>query len=314
MKNTKWLRRALLGGVALSVMATGAQADELSALKAQLEALQSRVNTLESRPAAPALPEGYSYLTVKRGGGGNADWGNDSKRDSINVAADRGFTIGITPTADLPAPVAEVTVYGYVKGDVIWDSDDDVFGRSFTNTARRGNNSHIHLQANQSRFGIRSRVDTPVGQIRTVIEGDFEGVTYGADNGFRLRHAYGQWDMTPNWTLTVGQYWHIAALLPIGITTVDFAGPAGFTYSRAPQVRLDYKGGPLTWGFGIENPSRQTNTSLPNFAGYIQYDAAGGHQFIITGEVADWDFNGTRGNDGTGWVVQGGTNLSLIHI
>ena len=28
MTNSKWLRRALLGGVALSVMATGAQADE----------------------------------------------------------------------------------------------------------------------------------------------------------------------------------------------------------------------------------------------------------------------------------------------
>jgi len=51
MTNTKWLRRALLGGVALSVMAAGAQADELSALKAQLEALQARVNTLESQPA-----------------------------------------------------------------------------------------------------------------------------------------------------------------------------------------------------------------------------------------------------------------------
>ena len=48
MTNTKWLRRALLGGVALSVMAAGAQADELSDLKAQLEALQSRVNTLET--------------------------------------------------------------------------------------------------------------------------------------------------------------------------------------------------------------------------------------------------------------------------
>ena len=52
MSNSKWIRRALLSGVALSVMATGAQADELSALKAQLEALQSRVNTLEAQPQA----------------------------------------------------------------------------------------------------------------------------------------------------------------------------------------------------------------------------------------------------------------------
>src|SRR4051812_3583240 len=39
MTNTKWLRRALLGGVALTVMASsGARADELADLKAQLEA------------------------------------------------------------------------------------------------------------------------------------------------------------------------------------------------------------------------------------------------------------------------------------
>ena len=61
MTDTKWLRRALLGGVALTVMASGAQADELAALKAQLEALQSRVNTLETQPAPAAqLPPGAS--------------------------------------------------------------------------------------------------------------------------------------------------------------------------------------------------------------------------------------------------------------
>lgn len=51
MTNLKWLRQALLGGAALSGFATGAQADELTTLKAQLEALQSRVNQLETQPA-----------------------------------------------------------------------------------------------------------------------------------------------------------------------------------------------------------------------------------------------------------------------
>jgi hypothetical protein len=36
MTNNKWLRRALLGGVALSVISTGAQADDLDALKVQI--------------------------------------------------------------------------------------------------------------------------------------------------------------------------------------------------------------------------------------------------------------------------------------
>jgi hypothetical protein len=46
------LRKALLGGAALAVMTTGAQADELTALKAQLEALQNRVDTMEAAPAS----------------------------------------------------------------------------------------------------------------------------------------------------------------------------------------------------------------------------------------------------------------------
>ena len=41
MKMMKW---ALLGGAAFAVMSTSAQADELSALKAQLEALRARLN------------------------------------------------------------------------------------------------------------------------------------------------------------------------------------------------------------------------------------------------------------------------------
>ena len=32
-----------------------------------------------------------------------------------------------------------------------------------------------------------------------------------------------------------------------------------------------------------------SDTNMPNIAGYLQYDIAGGHQFIVTGEVADWD-------------------------
>jgi hypothetical protein len=61
------LRKALLGGAALAVMATGAQADELSALKAQLEALQTKVDTMESSASSYNLPEGTSLLTGRRG-------------------------------------------------------------------------------------------------------------------------------------------------------------------------------------------------------------------------------------------------------
>lgn len=317
MTNTKWLRRALLGGVALSVMATGAQADELSDLKAQLETLQGRVNQLEQQPAAAiGTPEGASFLTVSRGQGSMGDFGRLS-RVHDNIPDDRGFTISVTPTADIPAPVAEVVVYGYVKGDVIYDFDQHHMGDSFyipnvwSQNGRK--DAGIRLHAKQSRFGIRSKVDTAVGQVRTLIEGDF----FSSDNHFRLRHAWGEWDMTPYWTFGAGQYWQTAALLPIGITTVDFSGDSGpFGYTRRAQVRLTYHNGPISWAVAAERPTWSSDAEWPNFSSYFQYDAAGGHQFIITGTVSDYDNDNpdVAPHHDVGWAIQAGANINLGDI
>ena len=53
----KSIKMALLGGAALAVTAAAAQADDLDALKAQIEALNARVAAME---AAPSVPAGYS--------------------------------------------------------------------------------------------------------------------------------------------------------------------------------------------------------------------------------------------------------------
>ncbi len=319
MTNTKWLRRALLGGVALSVMAAGAQADELSALKAQLESLQARVNTLETQPATTTMPDGTSLISFKRGQGTLANFGPSHE------AADRGFTISVTPTADMPAPVAEIVVYGYVKGDVIYDFNHDLGDTFYAPSLTSGigkSTDHIRLHARQTRFGIKSKVDTAIGQIRTVIEGDFFGSNgSGTSPNFRLRHAYGEWDITPNWTFLAGQTWNTAGLLPIGVTTVDFSGPVGPTYVRRAQVRLTYHDGPLSWAVAIQRPTQNTSnnnsTNMPDIAGYVQYDFPGGHQFIVTGDIADYssaNFDGVASTSNIGWVVQAGANINISDI
>ena len=295
MTNTKWLRRALLGGAALGVMATGVQADELAALKAQLEALQTRVNTLESQPA-PAAPAGANYITFERGQGSLANWGNDLK-DRAGNNADTGFTVAITPTADMPAPVAEIVVYGYVKGDVIFDTNGMTNKYSFSlqslapGWADNNDDDYTNIAAFQSRFGIKSKVDTAVGQVRSRIEGDFFGT--GSQQGygnFRLRHAYGEWDMAPGWTLLVGQTDYLENVTNVGIDTVDFYGDAGpLAKSRIPQVRLTWSDGPLTWAVAMEDPTYDSSTVMPNFAGFIGYDIAGGHSLQLAGVIADYD-------------------------
>ena len=318
------LRKALLGGAALAVMTTGAAADELATLKAQLAALQSQVDTLQSQPAQ--APAGSSFLRYERGLGGNT-WGLDAVKDSANVHDGGGFTIAVTPTADLPAPVAEVTVYGYAAGHVAYDFDDNHGTANSFSASSIGNDEgdHISLTHRQSRFGIKSKIDTAVGQLRTQLEFDANiGVDIDDDDStstggagstrVRSRHAVGHWDMTPNWTLSVGQWWFTAALLPIGVSTVDFAGSI-LTYSRTPQVRLSYSDGPLSWAVAIENPTFESETNMPNIAGYLQYDIAGGHQFIVTGEVADWDpADDGAANDELGWAIQVGANFNLADV
>ena len=123
MNNINRLRGALLGGAAVLAMTSAAQADELAALKGQLESLQSRIAGLEPAPAPTSrAPAGANLLRFERGSG-MAFVAPTPARDRANVNDDAGFTIAITPSADLPAPVAEIALYGYVKGDVIYDLD-----------------------------------------------------------------------------------------------------------------------------------------------------------------------------------------------
>jgi len=344
MTDTKWLRRALLGGVALTVMASsGARADELADLKAQLEALQSRVNTLEQQPAQQAsnLPPGASFITFERGS--RMDFvAQDRVSDRVNQNDDAGFTIAITPTADMPAPVAEIVVYGYVKGDVIYDVDGNFNKFSFSMPGQdrfdEDDDEFVFLHANQSRFGIKSKVDTAVGQIRSRIEMDFFAASerddfndaflgLGQQNTIRLRQAYGEWDMTPNWTFLAGQTDQIATLSIIGVTLVDNFGDAGINGgTRFAQVRLTYHDGPLTWAVAIERPEEASDTLIPGFGSFLQYDIAGGHQIIIAGGASDVDTNRRfldfigeefieeDDDHELGWVVGAGVNINLADV
>jgi hypothetical protein len=314
MKNrmTTWL----LAGVAATTLNTAAHADELSTLKAQLEALQSRVDTMATAPASAF--EGKSLLTFERGHGSNT-WGTDGATE-VTSSQDSGFTIAVTPTADMPAPVAEITVYGYVNAHVAYDFDTnhgDAYSFDISEldgNAANDTGDHIGLTAARSRFGIRSKVDTAIGQIRTRIELDFATGGNSGSLSPRMRKAFGEWDMTPNWTFLAGQTDFTAGLLPIGVSTVDAAGPL-LTFSRTSQVRLTYADGPLSWAVAIENPHIDSTTNMPNIASYLQYDIAGGHQFIITGEVADWSNNGGSGHqDELAWAIQAGVNFNLADV
>lgn len=326
--SAKWVRRALLGGVAFGAMATGAQAGELSSLKAQLEALQSRVNQLEATgPAASSsLPEGASYISFRRGSDLYTVDG-PRNRGGEETSPDRGFTIAITPTADLPAPVMEVSVSGYVKGDLIYDTHNDL-GHSADPgkiVLGKGDDENFRAQALQSRFRIKSKSDTAVGQIRTLIETDFRGK--GEDlNLLRLRHAWGEWDLTPDLTFGAGQTWathyHFAGEIP----TVDFGGllgTSGYNASRVAQVQLKSASGPFSWAVGVQNPRSEItggdDNQLPDLAAKVNMEFGGasiGLSGIVSQIHLDKDDKGNAGgmakdDSELGWGLSAGVDLPI---
>jgi len=298
------VRQLLLSSAATLLVTTGgAVADELGALKAQLEALQHQVNTLEAQSVAPSAPEGASWIRFRNGSDigldkANPDNAGFAKSNDV-IPDDRGWSIAITPVADLAAPVHEVSVSGYVKADFIYDADQNL-GDLFSFTALSNaaqTNENVRLHARQSRFRIQSRSDTAVGQIRTLIETDF----FGGGNTLRLRHAWGEWDMAPNWTFGAGQTWSNFMPLIDLPDTLDFNGPAGLAFTRQGQFRLTYKDGPLSVAVAVEDPSTTaTHTGsiiaagtpeadvtdrVPDLTGHVQFNAPGGFKFALTGVV-----------------------------
>ena len=135
----------------------------------------------------------------------------------------------------------------------------------------------------------------------------------------RLRQAYGEWDMTPNWTLLVGQTDQIETLGIIGVTLVDFFGDAGINGgTRFAQARITYHDGPLTWAVAMERPEEASDTLIPGLGSFLQYDIAGGHQLIVAGGIGDINSNPLNDEDDSdhrlGWVVGAGANINLADI
>jgi hypothetical protein len=293
-------------------MATGAQADELAALKAQLEALQARVSQLESQPALPALPPGTKLLTAQRGQGTYAL--NLPRRAREDMSDNKGYTIAVTPTADMPAPVSEVTVTGEIRVlalfndyevdgstiDVNLDNVDDSFEES-------GYESDDFDLVSRGRLVITGRTETAIGEIGGQIRvegtqdpgggnppGGSDDGTHG-DGAYDAEHGriemdviWGYWQMTPNFQFGAGYTGEVAGLVTgwDGAGNPDVIGglKAGTTYTDITQVRLTYSSGGLTLIAGLHDNDQRAfcdgdcvddhdyEAVFPTVEGKIQFD------------------------------------------
>jgi hypothetical protein len=116
------MKLAFLGGAALSVLSISAHADELSDLKAQIEALNARVSQME---AAPQVPAGYSLLSIAETARVETP-GLEMRTREQKALGDTATMISVLPTADAPATTT-ITWSGYTRAALVYsDSDGDV--------------------------------------------------------------------------------------------------------------------------------------------------------------------------------------------
>jgi hypothetical protein len=183
----------------------------------------------------------------------------------------------------VPGTNTSFKVGGYAKLDIWYDfgTHQDLSGSGGTgvtfnaipldanvpgSTASTGHNIHgnVRLSAAESRFNIQTRTPTAYGELKTFVEGDFEGASGVAaaaglqvnsnSTSFRLRRAEG----------TLGP-WLFGQTFPLfedtnaTAETLDFGGSfGGGGPLRQPEIRYSYDAGNgLLFGAALDNPQTQ---------------------------------------------------------
>jgi len=331
MKVTKW---ALLAGAAIAVTATAARADDLSALKAEIEALQSRVSQLEAQPQA-SMPSGYSLMAFRDGQGTYE--GVLAERNSDKVREESGFTLSVLPTADV-APAAEVSVSGEIRTALIYTDDRFEFKDDFSGPGSDSfDDSHDNLDVKvRGRIFIKGKADTAVGEVGGYfrLQADGGGNLSDYSENTKMNKAYGWWKFAPEWELMAG-YNDNTAALQVGWDWLAATGPTnsfGPSNVNNEQMRLTFTSGPLSFAIALEDPDGAsgytsqfggTTTSadksdLPNLQAYLMY-SSDAFTAQVVGVVQEDD---TSDHFGPGfekvieggaldWAIGGGGTISI---
>ena len=137
----------------------------------------------------------------------------------------------------------DAELYGYIKTDVVYDSDRTFTG-NFAAWVERQNgashDNHFNMTANQSRFGLNLKGP---GDSKIKTSGKFEFDLYGSapENkpGIMVRHAYIKLDWPEErFSIIAGQTWDVIAPLnpsTLNYTVAWWAGNIGY---RRPQIRF----------------------------------------------------------------------------
>ena len=300
----KSIKMALMAGAALAVSAAAAQADDLEALKAQIESLNARVAAME---AAPSVPAGYSLLAISEGERVITPGLGMTAREMAGYG-DKATYISVLPTADAPAG-ATITWSGYVDAGLVYSNEErQISADSYTYRDGRWNednsinannngddNDDIDVKT-RAQLRVTASTDTAVGEVGVDIRlrGLFNG-NGSADVYSDV--AWGYWAMTPEMTFgggyadTLGKigYGYDGSCTCYWTDNAD----VGFDPGKTTQMRLTYASGPFSMAIALEDASIRGDGSDITGADTLNVDRLGAAGEIkYTGDTFSGEISG----------------------
>jgi opacity protein-like surface antigen len=299
-------------------VSVSARADDLTDLKAQIEALNGRISQLESTPSIPA---GFQLLTV-------------SEADAIIVPgleADKEYgnkatNIGILPTADVPAST-NIQWSGFVRVGIVSKNVRRQVNNVLKSSGAASTPAFIEAPNKRKSIDLVSRAglkvvgttETAVGEVgvRVALLGTVEGTP-----GTNRSHAspvqtdgyWGWWKMTPELTLGGGVDGSLgnssnAFDNRCSCAYIDTGG--AFGRGDPTQIRLSYASGPISFAVALEDEANNNNKSAFGVAGEMKY---AGDTIGFDLNAAYWDQPGSGLNRDAAWTVNAGANMGLGDI
>ena len=238
---------------------TKAQIDALRAKLAQQEAELERLRRLSTAPAAPPVAPAPQPTSDRAVVSATATQETFSRERETAARVDN---VPIDPAMigffGIPNTPARLKVDGYAKLDAIFDprpagnADSFNVGTIPIGLAGPEKVSNTNIHARQTRVQLDFRSPSALGaDFRAFAEIDFFGSSGAVDP--RMRHFYGQL-----LNVLLGQTWTTFTDVDAFPDQLDFAGPAGISFLRQPQIRYTQ---PLAKGqslaFGIEKATVQ---------------------------------------------------------
>jgi len=305
-----------LAGLQVAVAQQPAQQPNLQEVQKKIEEMEKELNDLKKQlSAASQLPQ------------------QAVPGPSVEVTTD---TRQAEENSEQPKQSSSLNIYGFAMLDSGYNfgsinpdwSDTERPTQLPSSTGQYGPNGSTYWGVRQTRFGVKSATETPLGELKTIFE--FELFGTGVDAGqttFRLRHAWGELGH-----FGAGQTWSPFMDIDVFPNSLEYWGPNGMVFFRNVQVRWTPIQGDSNVVIALERPGASADGGVysdrialqnvnsqfkwPDLSGHVRIARSWGYVQVgaIVRKIAWVDQNGDEFNlSGTaiGWGINTSSNIKF---